>query len=229
MVVKKKKEAKAKEGVKLLIFDMQGTVVENGVFPSPIRQTKQILGLFNEPFSDFVKEFEQIFMTKDYADYSEALEAIFKGLNVNPDEYNRRSKLVGLWNKNKLFSKPFDDVKDTLKELKKDYKLVLVANCDSGSKQIVDKFGLRELFDEVSLSCETGLLKSNPKLFESILEGFDVQPEDVIIIGDSIESDIDPAKEIGIKGILIDRRDRRKEYVPRILSLKELKDKLKEV
>ena len=40
--------------VKAIFFDFWGTVVENGVFPSPVKQARFLLGLEIE-FSDYIK------------------------------------------------------------------------------------------------------------------------------------------------------------------------------
>ncbi len=227
IMVKKKTDIKEEESkkTKLIIFDMQGTLIENGVYPSPLRQTKQILGLFKMPFPEFVKEFEKIFMTKNFTDYSEAFDIIFAEMNINPEEYNRKPRLVGLWNKNKLLSKPFEETLEVLDELKKGYKLAIVANCDFGSKEIIEKFKLTDYFDATFLSCESGMLKNDAETFAKIVKKLKVKPEEALMVGDSIESDIEPAKQAGLKTILLDRRNTR-EYEGKISSLKELSAKL---
>jgi putative hydrolase of the HAD superfamily len=136
-------------------------------------------------------------------------------------------KLIGLWNKNKLLSKIYPDTQPVLEELKGKYTLVLVANIDCFSKEMIDKHNLSDYFDEVRLSCDTGLLKSDKNYYKDILDKFDVNPEDALIVGDSIESDMDTARASGIKSILIDRGNRR-EYPQKIISLEELKDHLGE-
>ena len=81
-------------------------------------------------------------------------------------------------------------------------------------------------FDEITLSCDTGLLKSDKKAFGNILKKLKIKKTEVVMVGDSVESDIKGAENAGIKGILIDRRGRQ-EYEGKISSLKEIKDKLK--
>ena len=66
-----------------------------------------------------------------------------------------------------------------------------------------------------------GFLKSDSKMFESILEELGVSAEDALMIGDSPETDIEPARKVGIKAVLIDRMDRRP-YEDKIISLKQV-------
>ena len=91
---------------------------------------------------------------------------------------------------------------------------------------MLEKYGLNQYFDIVVLSYESGLLKSDPKMFELALKKLKVKKSEAVMVGDSIESDIRGAQAAGIRAILIDRRGVR-EYEDKISSLKELKDVLK--
>ena len=55
-----------------------------------------------------------------------------------------------------------------------------------------------------------------------------VSKDETIMIGDSMESDIESAKKVGIRGILVDRRNNR-DYKDRVLNLRELRAKIEEV
>ena len=204
---------------KAIIFDLQGTLVENGVYPSPLRQVRNILRI-DAPFSDFVMRFEQVLMTGKHASLKDAFARICEDFDLQPKEY-LLEKMVGLWNKNKLLSQIYPDTIPVLTELKKDYKLVLISNIDSFSKDIVERFKLEDYFDLIILSCDTGLLKSDPKLYSKIMKDLDVSAEELLMVGDSIESDINNAQAVGIRGVLVDRHNKR-EYDPKIVMLTEL-------
>jgi HAD superfamily hydrolase (TIGR01549 family) len=110
--------------------------------------------------------------------------------------------------------------------LKKDYKLILISNTDPFSiNSVLDKYDFKKYFDEISLSFETGKLKSDPELFADIMKRFKLKKSEVAMVGDSIESDIKAAEAAGIKAILVDRRGTR-EYENKISNLNELKEKL---
>jgi len=205
--------------VKAIIFDLQGTLVENGVFPSPLKQVMYILRI-DAPFSDFVMRFEHAFMTTSHESLKDAFINVCEEFHVIPKEYII-DKLVGLWNKNKLLAKIYPDVLSTLDSLKGKYKLILVANIDCFSKEIIDRFNLREYFDIIVLSCETGILKNEKEFYNKVVDTYDLLPEDVILVGDSMDSDISIAHDLGIKGILVDRKNRR-EYEPKVLVLNDL-------
>ncbi len=213
--------------VKAIFFDFWGTIVENGVVPSPVRQVKYILRLQRMPFGEFIKKFEESFMLDEYGNLTDAFNNVIKEFDLNPPGFVVE-KLVGMWNKNMLLAKPFPDTVATLKKLKKDYKLVLISNTDQFSVEpVIEKYKLADYFDEMIFSYKEKSLKTDPELFKIALKKIKAKPEDVIMVGDSMESDIEGAAKAGIKGILIDRRDKR-EYEPKIMSLSEIEKHIDE-
>jgi len=206
--------------VKAIIFDLQGTLIENGVYPSPLRQVKNILRV-NMPFSDFVMRFEKILMTESHSSLKEGFVKVCESFNMQPREFIIE-RLVGLWNKNKLLSQLYPDTIETLSSLKKDYKLVLVANIDAFSTDIIERFKLREYFDLIILSCDNGLLKNDKEFYNIVMDKFDITQKDILMVGDSIESDVETARSVGINAVLVDRHNKR-EYEQKIVTLDELK------
>lgn len=208
--------------VKLIIFDFWGTIVENGVFPSPVRQVKYILRV-ERPFSEYIVKFEEVFMLKKYDDLYSAFNAVCKAFNKEPEEHIL-DRLVGMWNKHKLLAKPFQETMALLDKLKKEgYKIALISNTDCfTTDEVMDKYDLRELFDEIIFSYKVHMLKTDPKMYEMILKNLKIKKEDALVVGDSIETDIKGAKGAGIKSVLVDRRGRR-DFEPKINKLDELK------
>ena len=65
--------------------------------------------------------------------------------------------------------------------------------------------------------------KPHLEIFEKALELAGTSPGETLLIGDSLTSDILPAKELGIHPVLIDRKGRQEEQgIPAIHSLSEL-------
>ncbi len=204
---------------KAILFDFWGTLVENGVW-SPIKQVKNILQI-NLPFSEYVIRMEKAMMTKKHASLKESFEAVCEEFNLKCDE-RRIEEIVGLWNKSWMLAHPYEEVVEVLQKLKEKYQLILVSNTDCISvNQVLDKFQLRELFDKIYLSCEVGKIKTDENFFKQILEDLNLKVEECIVVGDSIQSDIVAAKKIGIKAVLVDRKNKR-DFDLKIESLKEL-------
>ncbi len=205
-----------------LFFDMWGTIIENGVFPSPVRQIKRILRL-NMSFPDYITRFESVFMLNEFSDLTSAFEEVCKEFKISPPPYVI-DKCVGLWNKNAILAKPFPETMETLKKLKENNKIYLVSNTDQFSAdQVIKKFELNELFNDIILSHQFKLLKTSPNFFDKACEKFGINKNDVIMIGDSMESDIKPAVDSDVRAILIDRRERR-DYESKVKTLEEIEE-----
>jgi HAD superfamily hydrolase (TIGR01549 family) len=208
--------------IKGIIFDFWGTLVENGIHPSPVNQVKYILRA-RMPFREFVTKFEESMMTKEHADLNEAFTAVCNDFAIRNNQYVVE-RLVGMWNKNELLGKPFFEVVEVLKFLKsKGYKIALISNTNPTIKRVIEKYSLQQFFDAEIYSYKEGILKTNPKLFQIAVERLGLTAEEVLVIGDSIQTDIIGARNAGLTAVLIDRMNKR-DYTPKIRNLRELKD-----
>ncbi|HLC74545.1 MAG TPA: HAD family hydrolase [Candidatus Nanoarchaeia archaeon] len=205
---------------KVIIFDFWGTLVEQGV-TSPIKQMKRMLGLEEMDYPSFVVQLEQVMMTRSFESLGEACELVCDAFSVEKKPALIES-MIGMWNKNWLLARPYDETKEMLEHFKKDYRLVLLANTDNFSvDRVLDKFELRELFDELFLSYKEGMIKTDSRTYQLLMKKMHVTPKDCLAVGDSIESDMAAAHNASVKGVLIDRRNMR-EFEPKITTLKEL-------
>ena len=71
------------------------------------------------------------------------------------------------------------------------------------------------------MSCEVGLIKNDANFLKKVLKETKLAAEDCVLVGDSILSDMEAAKEAGIKSALLDRKQRQ-HFHPKIRNLKEL-------
>ena len=195
--------------VKAVIFDMWGTLDENGV-SSPLFSTYKILRV-RMTFSEFVGKFEELFFTRKFNDQTEGFVSVCDAFEVRPLPIVI-DKLIGVWNKNKLLAKPYDDTIPGLQALReKGLKLVLVSNAPMNSTEpVLEKFDLTKMFDKIYVSSDTGLLKQNPELFEKVASDLGVDKTEMLMVGDSMETDIAGAENAGIAAVLMDRRNTRK-------------------
>jgi HAD superfamily hydrolase (TIGR01549 family) len=217
--------------IKGIIFDFWGTLVENGIHPSPVNQVKYILRV-RMPFRDFVTRFEESMMTTEHTDLNEAFMNVCNEFGIRDKEYVVE-KLVGMWNKNELLGKPFFEVIEILNYLKeKGFKIALISNTNPTIMRVIEKHNLHKYFDAEIYSYQEGILKTNPALFQTAVERLGLANDEVIMIGDSIQTDIIGARNAGLRALLLDRMNKR-DYTPKIRNLKELRiliddDKLEE-
>ncbi len=205
--------------VKAIIFDFWGTLVENGVW-SPIKQVKQILDI-DVPFSEYVVRMEKAMMASTFLSLKDAFENVCKEFEI-PCTEAKMEQLIGVWNRSWMLAKPYEEVKEELEKLQKRYRLILVSNTDCFSiEQVLDKFQLRGYFGQIFLSYQMGLIKTEEKFLKCVLKELKLKAEDCVMVGDSILSDVEAAKNAGIKAILMDRKNGQ-EFNPKIRNLKEL-------
>jgi len=98
---------------------------------------------------------------------------------------------------------------DVLQKLHGKYKLGLISNFaipECGWK-LLDKFGLKEFFDVVMLSGEINRRKPSPEIFKNALNALGIKASQAVFVGDMLDLDVIGPKKVGMKTILIRRRD----------------------
>jgi putative hydrolase of the HAD superfamily len=65
------------------------------------------------------------------------------------------------------------------------------------------RFGLLDLLPVRLYSCDIGWLKPHPEAFHRILAAMGVQPNEAVYVGDRLKTDIEPARKVGLWGVLI--------------------------
>ena len=209
--------------VKAILFDFWGTLVENGVW-SPIKQVKDILGI-KMPFPEYVVRMERAMMTEKFDSLKEAFQNVCKEFHIKATD-DKIDSLIGMWNKSWMLAKPYEDVEKVLTKLKEKYRLILVSNTDCFSiEKVLEKYDLSQYFEKMFLSYKVHLIKTDKNFLKHVLDESSLQINECILVGDSIQSDMMAAKRIGIKGILIDKRDSR-DFTPKIKNLGELSSTL---
>jgi HAD superfamily hydrolase (TIGR01549 family) len=97
---------------------------------------------------------------------------------------------------------------DAMRQIAEHYRLGLISNFDDAETGhlIVTDTGIRELFDAVIISADTGIRKPNPIIFKSILDLMKLEPSDILFVGDTPHDDVLGAKRAGMHAAWINRR-----------------------
>ena len=99
---------------------------------------------------------------------------------------------------------PFDDCEETLRTLcDRGYQLGIIANQKPGAKGRLDAWGLGRYFSVIASSAELGVSKPDKEIFQRALAMANCKPENAVMVGDRLDNDIRPAKELGMKTIQI--------------------------
>jgi len=97
-------------------------------------------------------------------------------------------------------------INDILKKLKRDFKLAIVSNFYGNLKSVLKELSIHHLFNSIIDSTVVNVRKPNPEIFKIAVNSLELNSNECIIIGDSYDRDIIPAKLIGCKTIWLKGR-----------------------
>ena len=132
-----------------------------------------------------------------------------KRIQFAKEGYNGDQKAIEYFGLNKTHwhsedEVPFDDCAETIRALcDKGYQLGIIANQKPGAKARLDAWGIGRYFSVIASSAELGVSKPDKEIFLQALRMADCRPENAVMVGDRLDNDIRPAKELGIKTIRI--------------------------
>jgi putative hydrolase of the HAD superfamily len=105
-----------------------------------------------------------------------------------------------------LHFEAFPDAAPALAELRSGgVRVVAASNWDSSLPEVLERTGLAPLLDGVVASAAAGAAKPDARLFEAALELAGVAPADALHVGDRPDKDVDGARALGMRAVLIAR------------------------
>lgn len=121
----------------------------------------------------------------------------------------------------------YDDVPAGLHALaERDIRLGLISNSHRCLDSFQEHFELEGFIDVAISSSQHGYMKPHRSIFEAALKLAGVSPSEAIMVGDSLVQDIEGARRVGMRGVLVRRSESSAEPpiadVPVIRSLLEL-------
>lgn len=192
--------------VSLIIFDLDGTLVDSSVDlcnainyaimptqskPITVEETKMIVG--------------------------EGISRLFEKINLHESNILSKEELldrfIEYYVKHLLDNtRPYPYVEDTLKRLSRYKKAVVSNKREEMSKSIIEGLGLSAYFDMVVGSDTVGAKKPSPQPLLHVINNLNVSPEETVIVGDS-NYDIEAGKAVNIKTIAVTYGFRPIEYL----------------
>jgi putative hydrolase of the HAD superfamily len=105
----------------------------------------------------------------------------------------------------------YEDTLPVLDELRaQGLRLALVSNTGRDLDEFVRHHRLD--VDAALGSRAHGWTKPHETIFRAVLEQIDVKPQAAAMVGDSIEDDVEGARSLGMRAILLDREGRYQDY-----------------
>jgi len=83
------------------------------------------------------------------------------------------------------------------------FRLGLISNFDHAPTvyRVLEREGVRDLFQEILISAEVGWRKPRREIFQIALDRMQLAPAEALFIGDSLEIDVAGAKQIGMDAV----------------------------
>lgn len=111
-------------------------------------------------------------------------------------------------------SRLYPGVDGLLEKLADDYALGLAGNAPASVTKLLKELGVLRWLTHTDVSGRIGIKKPDHRFFETVLSNADTKASEAIMIGDRLDNDIIPARQIGMKTIWI-RRGRYRIMEPR--------------
>ena len=90
-----------------------------------------------------------------------------------------------------------DEARPMLEGLHERYPMMLVSNFYGNIDEVLRDYGIRHLFKGIIESAVVGVRKPNPTLFRLGVDALELEPHEVLVVGDSLRKDIEPAEKLG--------------------------------
>lgn len=98
------------------------------------------------------------------------------------------------------------EARPVLMQLAESRPLAVVSNFYGNLRAVLSDFGLLDCFSAVIESAEVGVRKPDPAIFRLGLEALGLPAEQVLVVGDSLDKDIAPARTLGCSTLHIPGR-----------------------
>ncbi|HWH68036.1 MAG TPA: HAD-IA family hydrolase [Candidatus Sulfotelmatobacter sp.] len=194
-----------------ITFDIGGTLIE--CQPSVGHLYAQVAArhgfdqldpaLLNRQFATAWRTLKDFHHTR--AQWAALVDATFRGLvpvlpsqTFFPDLYDRFCA-PDAWH-------VFPDVRPTLQALAgRGFKLGVISNWDERLRPLLRALGLQDYFQTIVVSCEVGVPKPSPLIFQHAARQLDLPPEAILHIGDSPAHDVAGARAAGCQALQLAR------------------------
>lgn len=203
--------------IKAVVFDVYGTIAE---IRDPQRPFKQLLNLMREAGTSVLDDYAERLMSHPL-DLKQAAQlfnaAISKEALIQLDQaLQRELQSIAL----------FTDTIPVLTHLKQaGFKLGLCSNLALPYAAPIEQL-LPLRMDFYAWSFEVGAVKPDPKIYHHVCQQLGLPPEEVLMVGDTLDADVLGPRDIGMRSMQI-VRDLARPCAEALGSLSELVERLR--
>jgi putative hydrolase of the HAD superfamily len=211
--------------VKAILFDFADTLVPTERFDYDTCLKKMLHSLskngISVPFESFKRGYfdsrdrfyKETEKTLEEQDFEERIRETLRycGIKLNVDKKPVREA-------SEAFSNCFAEsmtiesyLPSLLERLHRKYRLAVVSNMSFAEAifQSLKEFDICKHFDAVVVSGVLGWRKPSPRIFQAALQALDVKAKEAVFVGDSPVADVQGAKQVGMKTVLVMEKNRK--------------------
>jgi HAD superfamily hydrolase (TIGR01509 family) len=187
--------------VKLVAFDLWKTLAEKPFISEKIREEFCPQSSLRPAY--FIKLFEEATHTVRWGSREAMAESTLKKLGAVPSERNA-ARFIDIMEEAEGGFSVYPHVIPMLRALKvHGYVTGIVSNTNIFSvERIREKSDILRHIDFPVFSFEVGAIKPDKAIFKELLERSGCEPWDAVMVGDSEDDDVIPARELGMKAVL---------------------------
>ncbi len=186
--------------IKVIIFDLDGTLYAD---PQVLQKfAEAAYNLFAEVRKIPVEKAEEIIeerrgQMKEEKGFTVPYTITLKTLGIPTERWHEAN--IKYFNPGD-YLKQDARLKTTLQNLRENYKLaILTNNNEIQTQRILRALGIEKLFTHVFNYNSFKIIKPDPEVYKRAVEKMEVSFQECLVIGDRLEVDLAPAKELGMK------------------------------
>ena len=200
------------KNIKGIIFDYGGTIDTNGIHWGEFIENeyhKAETGINKELFREAYVYAERALAKSPIISPEDTFHTLLEKKTALQAEYlAQQNAPITLEQREAITEGCYKKVLDTLtttraivEKLASEYPMVLVTNFYGNMPVVLQEFSLNNIFQEIVESSVVGLRKPDPALFALGVKALGLQPQEIVVVGDSYRKDIHPARTLGCKAV----------------------------
>jgi HAD superfamily hydrolase (TIGR01549 family) len=174
--------------IKAIVFDLYDTLIY--MPKGPMKDLIRELGL------DF-ETVKRVSMTNEYDSLAELCADLAPGYQIDTDKYEQQIQ------EEIKQARFFPETEEVLANI--NLPKGLISNLSTPYKQPFFNLGIDRMVDHYVFSCDVGYRKPQGEIFELMLAKLGLPANEVLMVGDSLRSDYEGARAVGMQALHIDR------------------------
>lgn len=181
-----------------VVFDLWQTLV-----PWPAESARALYGQMADAVGAPREQFEEVWLSgragRDTGPIGDSVRWVFDQLGLDADP----QVIIGMrrtWTRESLVPRP--DAIPTLEALRaRGHRLGLITVCSTDVAELWESTAFAGLFDATVFSCEVGISKPDPRIYEICCERLDVRPDECLFVGDGANDELPGAERVGMTAV----------------------------